>query len=983
MAVLTFYSSVRRGAALAVTRPDFSAPSGDPAQDRRARLDVSLDFGSDRTAGTTVELVGPGDIVGLDARAIVRSFPRPNENQAEGDFLAYVEFDQVDLPWRYTPARVAGADDPTTPTDRIRPWLVLLVLIEGVEFLESDYRPPRGGEKLPQLTVNNPNLLLPKPDEIWAWAHVQGQAPMTEQQLEQSLADRQGSLVARLLSPRKLTDTTAYRAFLVPTFRRGVLAGQGIDPDDTDALAAAWTEGTTDPVTLPVYHSWRFQTGIVSSFDEAAKQLRPNGNLPSNIGTRDMDVSEPGLDLPRPTAGSDPMSIGGALRRVIAPSDPTIDPDFVEALAELIDTGVVPSAAGVRTVSPPLYGRWYAAENQLDRPTPVTNPQWFHTLNGDPRHRVGAALGTEVVQRDQQALMAAAWEQAERLREVNRARRVMQAGRGAFTSILFRHINRGPLSTILSSMGLVLGRVMSCAPGSTLTLSGRLDESPIRGRFSPPWRRHFLGSAETLINRINDGGFVRVPETPGGMNTPSGVHGGSVPGDVPDATADKITAGMTADERLFTGVILFWVARKLLASEGGRYWWLLRKLLRLGLDLIQLASTQGATQLVLAEKLRAGTLAPADITSAPAAPGFVALAADPDFSNPATWPAPRVSTSTGSLTEANAFRDAAAALVGYVNGPLGPAPVLKKANISSMVSCLLTALNPATSFVNFELRRHVPLRPLAWQATDKLEPMLVAPEVGRPMWQALRDISPEWILPGVADVPQNSVSLLRTNQAFIEAFMTGLNHEMTRELLWNGYPTDQRGTYFRQFWDFRGWVQGMNQSGRAERDFADIRPIAEWARPKELGQNKPEPPREQLVLLVRGDVIKRYPNVVVYAALAGGPGMLDDTKHRYPAFQGVLTGDVAYYGFDLDADFSEQTVKGSPGWYFVLEEHPSEPRFKQSIAPTPAGGRNAALIDYVVGTEAQPAVAAQLAERAYAQPLRVAFHGKDLLPTST
>ena len=31
--------------------------------------------------------------------------------------------------------------------------------------------------------------------------------------------------------------------------------------------------------------------------------------------------------------------------------------------------------------------------------------------------------------------------------------------------------------------------------------------------------------------------------------------------------------------------------------------------------------------------------------------------------------------------------------------------------------------------------------------------------------------------------------------------MVGLNHEMARELLWREYPTDQRGSYFRQFWD--------------------------------------------------------------------------------------------------------------------------------------------------------------------------------------
>ena len=35
--------------------------------------------------------------------------------------------------------------------------------------------------------------------------------------------------------------------------------------------------------------------------------------------------------------------------------------------------------------------------------------------------------------------------------------------------------------------------------------------------------------------------------------------------------------------------------------------------------------------------------------------------------------------------------------------------------------------------------------------------------------------------------------------------MVGLNHEFARELLWREYPTDQRGSYFRQFWDVSGY----------------------------------------------------------------------------------------------------------------------------------------------------------------------------------
>ena len=61
--------------------------------------------------------------------------------------------------------------------------------------------------------------------------------------------------------------------------------------------------------------------------------------------------------------------------------------------------------------------------------------------------------------------------------------------------------------------------------------------------------------------------------------------------------------------------------------------------------------------------------------------------------------------------------------------------------------------------------------------------------------------SSELFLPNIQLIATNSITLLETNQKFIEAYMVGLNHEFARELLWREYPTDQRGSYFRQFWD--------------------------------------------------------------------------------------------------------------------------------------------------------------------------------------
>jgi hypothetical protein len=88
-----------------------------------------------------------------------------------------------------------------------------------------------------------------------------------------------------------------------------------------------------------------------------------------------------------------------------------------------------------------------------------------------------------------------------------------------------------------------------------------------------------------------------------------------------------------------------------------------------------------------------------------------------------------------------------------------------------------------------------------WDPADKLEPVMAAPSFPNPMFEPLRELSQDWVFPGLDNVPPNTMSLLEINRRFVYAYMVGLNHEMANTLLWNGYPTDLRGTYFKHFWD--------------------------------------------------------------------------------------------------------------------------------------------------------------------------------------
>jgi len=65
-----------------------------------------------------------------------------------------------------------------------------------------------------------------------------------------------------------------------------------------------------------------------------------------------------------------------------------------------------------------------------------------------------------------------------------------------------------------------------------------------------------------------------------------------------------------------------------------------------------------------------------------------------------------------------------------------------------------------------------------------------SPEFDQPMYEPLRDLSHDLLLPGVEKIPQNTIGILEINRRFLEAYMCGLNHEFASELLWRGFSTD-------------------------------------------------------------------------------------------------------------------------------------------------------------------------------------------------
>ena len=226
---------------------------------------------------------------------------------------------------------------------------------------------------------------------------------------------------------------------------------------------------------------------------------------------------------------------------------------------------------------------------------------------------------------------------------------------------------------------------------------------------------------------------------------------------------------------------------------------------------------------------------------------------------------------------------------------------------------------------------------------------MAAPEFDTPMYEPLRDLGHDWLLPGAGrDPTRDGHRGAAQPVASSRRTWLGLSYEMGRELLFHEYPTDQRGTYFPQFWDVRGALTPSLVPADPA-GLHDIRPIHSWQPDAGLGVNvgRTPPPPDHLVLLVKGELLRRFPDTLVSAVEAAvGPDGLRTlgSATLHPMFSGRLEPDIAFFGFDLSIGRARGGTNNL-GWFFVLAEHPTEPRFGLDVDNGEFAGRPTAWAD--------------------------------------
>jgi len=384
----------------------------------------------------TVYLNGPGDVIGIDKKEIIRTSPYDGEFGADPTYFPIIEFDRPDLPWLMTPVAPVGSGK-----NGLIPWMCLVAVKDPEKGPDELIIKPAGLTKpLPSVILEK--AMLPDLSQSWLWAHAQVlTAGAASTDMVRGLLEEEPELnLSRIISPVRLENNSKYAAFLVPVFEAGRNAGMGMETLKKGGFA--WDVSASGRVELPFYASWQFTTGEKGDFRYLVEKLRVVAD--KNAGVCGLSLVKEARErfgiIGAAFADNDLLMINmeGAL------ASPAVNfgvwpagSDFLKkAFKDKLEQEIKPKP---NLMTPPLYGSNYTGADALQY------TKWFRELNLEPRYRAAAALGTRVIQKYQEEFMDSAWKQAAEIRAANAAiasaqlslvsnRRIYRDRIGAFNS---------------------------------------------------------------------------------------------------------------------------------------------------------------------------------------------------------------------------------------------------------------------------------------------------------------------------------------------------------------------------------------------------------------------------------------------------------------------------------------------------------------------------------------------------------------------
>jgi hypothetical protein len=684
------------------------------------------------------------------------------------------------------------------------------------------------------------------------------------------------------------------------------------DRDHVAAIVPAFTAGGA--LELPLYHHWTFHTRSGGDFATLARKLtlRPADDL----GSSDVEYT------PLPAATATPVR-GALVSRTTPPPGP--EPQDVAADVRAL-TAPLGDAAHPVLGLPDYGGPWPPAP-----PPPPTPPGWREELHEDFRIRAVAGLGAQAGVANQELLAREAGRLAGAYEEVADRLRRLALGLLASRSLWKRRMPSDPVRR-LGVLGPALRDVVT-ANGPVTAVIEHPERALERSLFSSAARR-------ALRRRGQNGAVAGIGEALklAASAPPRRVR--SEPGSVHTDAFARTTSGPALDDALVQAppsMRTVGAAARRLATAFDRR--------NLDPDTVNFLNT----------RLRAVTDA---FTANRAVPILPLLNLVDRLGGRPSRERLRV---LGAALTAEPDSDDLAAL-GTMIGKAPPQPVATAFDLDraeAEIAAEFDPMPPRSSIVDRVLSGITDTAGVI--DAEPLVPVELAPELPLPAWQFLRDEAPEWLLPGTGTIKPDSVIALKTNPAFVDAFLLGLNAQIVAELRFRNYPLIPGWTPVRTFWN-----RANAASGAVEDDIVEI---GGWPASSAFGSAPHQTPAaasEDLVVLFNTPLFREYPGTLVYLvpALRDGQGRLDWTKRpnfddrQFPAFQGRISSEQTFFGFELDPDLGKER-------WVVLEETVNGRRFFN--ASTKANDVNASQDG------------ADLAVRTISAPRRVLLRGDILL----
>lgn len=739
--------------------------------------------------------------------------------------------------------------------------------------------------------ITIPQATLPKlssPDETWAWAHTQVNKETTVADLDGDIETDPNIGYARILSPRRLEANKKYTAFLVPTFEVGRQSGFG-ETVSGNKMVHSWDPAGSADLNMPYYYSWDFETAGTGDFESLARQLKPK-YVPYNFGETEIDVQKPNHSAIDAKFNTPTGSI--AMKGALLPVE-SIEEQY--DITDSINDNFINGLKGILNDSVARLDEDKTDSSEVNESNPLGDPVITPPIYG------------------QYATLRNSMEDDTTENWINRAnldpRYRTIAGYGAsvvrehqeeFMSLAWKQVD-----SVIEANKKINAVYLAKTASNTVfrnNLVNVTNETSI-----------VLSNAAHGRVKINSNSLKKsIMDSP----IPDGIMENSFRKDSRQGTA---FAAHSPDNLLNNSVALLNSGSLTLSSSYPA---------ATGMSQMQFVSTDSYSC--------------AAVSNVNPSSNLVVVA--PGVNPPATVLGP-MSVSGQNMVAGICTIDPNA-----VGGAVAiPANAIDLVAIASSVRA---QLNPEQSVVNRALKT-ITFKDASGAITHPttLKPIQAAPDINISLGARLSNLYKDIFTPNLDLLPNNSVSLLNTNQKFVEAFMLGANHEFSRELFWREYPTDKRGTYFKSFWD------------SIDKNETDIKNIHQWGNDDLLGGNSARTAElsNQLVLAVRGDLLRKYPNCRIMLNKArwedpsdsNVPRKIDENIEAIePVFYSKVDPDIYFVGFNIsyedavgdnDDRFSSITDP-NPGYFFVFKEVIGETRFGMDIGDyatnTGGGGTN-------------------------------------------